>query len=105
MRPEWARTVGEKTIDKMNHAASTVGTPRGGVVWPLPGGTWRTYPGHDGIDLNAPNDDGKPYYAAAPRQDHLHRHRTRLRRRGLRDRPVRHHRLRSRLQGRGTCRS
>ena len=36
----------------------------GGVVWPLPGGVASTYAGHDGVDLNAPGDFGKPYLAA-----------------------------------------
>jgi len=36
---------------------------KGGAVWPLAGSSWSTYPGHDGIDLNAPNDYGKPIRA------------------------------------------
>ena len=67
MRPEWTRAVGgEKAVQAMNHAARHGGFAKGGVVWPLPNSTWSTYPGHDGIDLNSPNDLGKPYYAAVP---------------------------------------
>jgi TP901 family phage tail tape measure protein len=66
MRPEWARAVGRETIDQMNHQARHGGFAKGGVVWPLPNSTWSTYPGHDGIDLNSPNDLGKPFYAAVP---------------------------------------
>jgi murein DD-endopeptidase MepM/ murein hydrolase activator NlpD len=66
MRPEWARRVGKVAIDAMNHAAAHGGYAKGGIVWPLPSSNWSTYPGHDGIDLNAPNDLGKPFYAAAP---------------------------------------
>jgi TP901 family phage tail tape measure protein len=67
MRPEWARRVGEKNIDAMNHQAKHGGYAKGGVVWPLPGSNWSTYPGHDGIDLNQPGGDyGHPFYAAVP---------------------------------------
>jgi murein DD-endopeptidase MepM/ murein hydrolase activator NlpD len=69
MRPEWTRAVGgEKAVKAMNHAAKHAGSyARGGVVWPLPGSSWSTYPGHDGIDLNQPGEDyGHPFYAAVP---------------------------------------
>lgn len=39
------------------------GYAKGGRVWPLKGGVTSTYPGHSGVDLNAPNDFGKPVHA------------------------------------------
>ena len=52
-------------LDYMNRTGRWPGYASGGRVWPLPGGTASTYPGHDGVDLNAPGDLGKPYLAAA----------------------------------------
>lgn len=39
------------------------GYASGGRVWPLAGGVPSTYRGHTGVDLNAPNDYGKPVHA------------------------------------------
>lgn len=39
------------------------GFASGGRVWPLAGGVTSTYAGHSGVDLNAPNDYGKPVHA------------------------------------------
>ena len=76
MRPEFTNAVGTGFIHKMNAIARAGGVSavrramgiqafaKGGVFWPLPGGVASTYAGHDGVDLNAPNDMGKPYYAA-----------------------------------------
>jgi murein DD-endopeptidase MepM/ murein hydrolase activator NlpD len=67
MVPEWVRAMGgPRAIKEMNHAArhGQLAFAGGGTFWPLPNSTWSTYPGHDGIDLNAPNDNGKPFYAA-----------------------------------------
>lgn len=44
-------------LDYLNGFAS------GGRVWPLAGGMASTYAGHSGVDLNAPNDYGKPVHA------------------------------------------
>lgn len=44
-------------LDYLNGFAS------GGRVWPLAGGVASTYAGHSGVDLNAPNDYGKPVHA------------------------------------------
>jgi TP901 family phage tail tape measure protein len=52
MRPEWARAMGKDQIDQMNHHAKHGGFAEGGVVWPVPGHTTGTYPGHDGVDIN-----------------------------------------------------
>lgn len=76
MRPEFTNAVGSGFVNKMNALARMGGVnavrrammgqafAKGGVFWPLPGGSASTYPGHDGVDLNSPNDNGKPYYAA-----------------------------------------
>lgn len=76
MRPEFTNAVGSGFVNKMNALARMGGVnavrrammgqafAKGGVFWPLPGGSASTYAGHDGVDLNAPNDNGKPYYAA-----------------------------------------
>lgn len=78
MRPEWTAAMGTGFVNTMNALARSGGVnavkkammgqafARGGVFWPLPGGVASTYGGHDGVDLNAPNDMGKPYYAAVP---------------------------------------
>lgn len=78
MRPEWTAAMGTGFINTMNAIARSGGVnavkkammgqafAKGGVFWPLPGGVASTYAGHDGVDLNAPNDMGKPYYAAVP---------------------------------------
>lgn len=77
MRPEWTKAMGPHWVNQMN-ALARMGGPsavrrammggqafaKGGVFWPLPGGIASTYSGHDGVDLNSPNDYGKPYYAA-----------------------------------------
>lgn len=44
-------------LDRLN------GYAKGGRVWPLKGGVTSTYPGHSGVDLNAPNDFGAPVHA------------------------------------------
>lgn len=81
MRPEWTAAVGPGFVNYMNQAARAGGIggvrkamsammggagayAKGGIFWPLPGGTKSTYAGHDGVDLNAPNDLGKPFYSA-----------------------------------------
>jgi len=79
MRPEFTAAIGPSNIHRLNAIARKKGVnglkqvleggqayAKGGVFWPLPGGSASTYPGHDGVDLNAPNDNGKPYYAAVP---------------------------------------
>lgn len=52
MRPEWARAIGDSTIQAMNHQAKYGGFASGGVYWPVPGHDTSTYPGHDGVDIN-----------------------------------------------------
>jgi murein DD-endopeptidase MepM/ murein hydrolase activator NlpD len=77
MRPEWTAAMGPAFVNRMNALARKGGVAairkammggqayaKGGVFWPLPGGIASTYGGHDGVDLNSPNDYGKPYYAA-----------------------------------------
>lgn len=97
MRPEFTKALGSGWVDKMNMIARAEGATgvrrvlgggrryaRGGVnrfasggtwkpFWPEPGGVWSTYPGHDGIDLNAPGDNGPTgeggvtsFYSATP---------------------------------------
>lgn len=78
MRPEWTAAMGSGFVNTMNAIARSGGVnavkkammgqafAKGGVFWPLPGGKASTYAGHDGVDLNSPNDNGKPYYAAVP---------------------------------------
>lgn len=56
-------------LDWMNQTGTWPGYARGGRVrrvMPLRGARFSTYPGHTGVDLNAPNDLGKPVLAAAP---------------------------------------
>lgn len=88
MRPEFTASVGSGWVDKMNMVARAEGKAgirrmmggqrfaKGGTwkpFWPEPGGVWSTYPGHDGIDLNAPGDNGPngdggvtSFYSATP---------------------------------------
>lgn len=76
MRPEWTKAVGSGFVNQMNALARKGGAravqaammgrafAKGGVFWPLPNSSASTYTGHDGVDLNAPNDLGKPYFSA-----------------------------------------
>lgn len=75
MRPEWTAAMGKGYVDQMNSIAARGGVrgirqamgmafAKGGIFWPLPGSTASTYKNHDGVDLNAPNDNGKPFYSA-----------------------------------------
>lgn len=58
MRPEFTRAVGGKRGVEALNMAARLGRPigqrfaRGGVVAPLAGGRYGTYPGHDGVDIN-----------------------------------------------------
>lgn len=54
-----------RLLDFINGGGQLPGFASGGRVWPLRNGVASTYPGHDGVDLNAPNDHGKPYLSAA----------------------------------------
>lgn len=67
MVPEFVQKHGGPEGIKRLNAAARYGKSfaKGGVFWPLPGGKASTYSGHDGVDLNAPDDYGKPFYAAA----------------------------------------
>lgn len=50
-------------LDYLNNYGELPGFASGGRVWPLKGGVTSTYPGHSGVDLNAPNDYGAPVHA------------------------------------------
>ena len=75
MRPEFTAALGSGWVDKMNTVARAEGVngikrtmgqryAKGGIFFPLPGGYTSTYAGHDGVDINAINDEGKPFYSA-----------------------------------------
>ena len=65
MRPEWARKVGEKNIEAMNHAAKHGGFAGGGIYRPVnkgtPGGIHDVSTGYAAVDVPVPT--GTPVYA------------------------------------------
>ena len=78
LRPEATRALGHDWIARTNAAAISGGVEgvkkrlgymggfaRGGVVWPVPGHSTGTYPGHNGVDINraGANDYGDPIVA------------------------------------------